>query len=62
MNIIFATTAQYSEYAALIIPIKYSGYLIKPYAAEALRKELQELRFMVTRNCGRAARPAVTAG
>ncbi len=46
VNIIFATTAPYNEYASLIIPIKFSGYLIKPYHAEDLHKELQELRFI----------------
>ena len=50
VNIIFATTASYNEYAALIIPIKFSGYLTKPYLAEDLNKELQELRFTGRRN------------
>lgn len=45
VNIIFATAAPYNEYAALIIKIKFSGYLTKPYLAEDLKKELQELRF-----------------
>ena len=45
VNIIFATTAPYNEYAALIIQIKFSGYLTKPYLLEELKKELQELRF-----------------
>ena len=62
VNIIFATTAQYNEYAALIIPIKYSGYLIKPYIPEDLRKELQDLRFREKRNCSCASKPAMTAG
>ena len=50
VNIIFATTASYNEYAALIIQIKFSGYLTKPYLVEELRKELQELRFQAKQN------------
>ena len=50
VNIIFATTAPYNEYAALIIQIKFSGYLTKPYLEEDLKKELHELRFEVKQN------------
>ena len=59
VNIIFATTASYKEYAALIIQIKFSGYLTKPYLAEDLKKELQELRFQVKQNCISGSKPAV---
>ena len=59
VNIIFATTAPYSEYAALIIQTKFSGYLTKPYNAEDLRKELQELRFQGRRNRFSAFKPIV---
>ena len=62
VNIIFATTATYSEYAALIIPIKFSGYLTKPYLAEDLNRELQELRFRGNRNSIPIHKPVMTPG
>ena len=59
VNIIFATTASYNEYAALIIQIKFSGYLTKPYLTEDLKKELQELRFQVKQNGICSCKPTV---
>lgn len=44
-NIIFATAEPNRDYAALIVKMKYSGYLTKPFGVEELRKELQELRY-----------------
>lgn len=61
VNIIFATAASYNEYAALTIPIKFSGYLIKPYLTEDLKKELQELRFRENQGSIPMNRPVVSA-
>ena len=44
-NVIFATAASNNDYAAMIIKMKFSGYLTKPYETEELKKELHELRF-----------------
>lgn len=45
VNIIFATGAPYNEYAPLVMKMKYSGYLTKPYENEELKKELTDLRY-----------------
>lgn len=44
-NVIFATTALDRDYAPLIMKIKYSGYLTKPFGIEEMSRELRELRF-----------------
>ena len=44
VNVIFATSAPVREYAPLIVKIKYSGFLTKPFAAEELETELKNLR------------------
>lgn len=45
VNVIFLTSAPYMEYAALIMKMKYSGYLTKPYMDVELERELTNLRF-----------------
>lgn len=45
VNVIFVTAAPYKEYAPLVMKMKYSGYLTKPYMNDELKKELTELRF-----------------
>ena len=40
-----ATTALDRDYAPLIMKIKYSGYLTKPFGIEEMSRELRELRF-----------------
>ena len=45
VNIIFATGASYIDYASLIMKMKFSGYLTKPYSTEDLERELFGLRF-----------------
>ena len=45
VNIIFATAGSAGEYTSQIIKIRYSGFLNKPYTAEELRKELENLRY-----------------
>ena len=46
VNIIFATAASMGEYTSRILKIRYSGFLNKPYTAEELRKELENLRYI----------------
>ena len=43
-NVIFATSAPVRDYAPLIMRIKYSGYLTKPFAVEELEREFKNLR------------------
>lgn len=43
-NVIFATAAPDRDYAPLIMRMKYSGYLTKPFAIEDLEKEFNNLR------------------
>ena len=43
-NVIFATSAPDRDYASLVMRIKYSGYLTKPFAIEELEKEFHSLR------------------
>lgn len=43
-NVIFATAAPDRDYASLIMRIKYSGYLTKPFGVEELEKEFNNLR------------------
>ena len=43
-NVIFATSEPVRDYAPLIMRIKYSGYLTKPFAIEELEKEFNNLR------------------
>ena len=43
-NVIFATSAPVRDYAPLIMRIKYSGYLTKPFSIEELEKEFKNLR------------------
>lgn len=45
VNVIFETAAPVWDYAALIMKMKYSGYLTKPFGNEELQRELQELRY-----------------
>lgn len=45
VNVVFVTAAPYCEYAPIIMKMKYSGYLVKPYMNDELNKELTELRF-----------------
>lgn len=45
VNIIFVTASSYQEYAALVMKMKYSGYLTKPYKNDELKRELTELRY-----------------
>ena len=53
-NIIFATAASEGEYNSRILKIRYSGFLNKPYTAEDLRTELENLRY-VSYDCGGGA-------
>lgn len=46
LNIVFCTA--YSEYALTAIEMRASGYLTKPVSAEAIRRELDNLRYPVT--------------
>ena len=43
-NIIFATSEPVRDYAPLIMRIKYSGYLTKPFAIDELEREFNYLR------------------
>lgn len=43
-NVIFATAAPDRDYAPLIMRMKYSGYLTKPFDIEDLEKEFKNLR------------------
>ena len=43
-NVIFATAAPDRDYAPLIMRMKYSGYLTKPFEIEDLEKEFNNLR------------------
>lgn len=43
-NVIFATSAPVRDYAPLIMRIKYSGYLTKPFAIEEMENEFKNLR------------------
>ena len=52
VNIIFATAASEGEYTSRILKIRYSGFLNKPYAAEELRTELENLRYVSYDNAG----------
>ena len=45
VNIIFATSVPEWEYTSRILKIRYSGFLYKPYTAEELRTELENLRY-----------------
>lgn len=45
VNIIFLTASSYQEYATLVMKMKYSGYLTKPYSNDELKRELTELRY-----------------
>ena len=51
-NIIFATAASEGEYTSRILKIRYSGFLNKPYTAEELRTELENLRYISYDNTG----------
>ena len=44
-NIIFATSEPVRDYAPLIMRLKYSGYLTKPFAIEELEREFNYLRY-----------------
>ena len=44
VNVIFATTVFDRDYAHLLVKLKYSGYLTKPFGIEEMNRELQELR------------------
>lgn len=46
VNIIFATAASEGEYTSRILKIRYSGFLNKPYTAEQLQTELENLRYI----------------
>ena len=50
VNIIFATAASEGEYTSRILKIRYSGFLNKPYTAEDLRTELENLRYIPDEN------------
>ncbi len=50
VNIIFATASSEGEYTSRILKIHYSGFLNKPYTAEELRKELENLRYISNEN------------
>ena len=52
VNIIFATAASEGEYTSRILKIRYSGFLNKPYTAEELRTELENLRYVAYDNIG----------
>lgn len=45
VNVIFETAAPIRDYAALIMKMKYSGYLTKPFGSEEIQRELHELRY-----------------
>lgn len=45
VNVVFVTAAPYYEYAPIVMKMKYSGFLTKPYMNDELKKELTELRF-----------------
>ena len=45
INIIFASGAPEWYYAALILKMRVSGYLVKPFSADDLREELCNLRY-----------------
>ena len=44
-NIIFTTAAAEGEYTSRILKIRYSGFLNKPYTAQELQAELDNLRY-----------------
>lgn len=44
-NVIFATAVLDRDYAPLIMKLKYSGYLTKPFGIEEMSREFQELRY-----------------
>ena len=52
VNIIFATAASEREFTSRILKIRYSGFLNKPYTAEELRTELEDLRYISDSNTG----------
>ena len=45
VNIIFATAGSVREYAAQMLKMKISGFLIKPFSKEELKEELENLRY-----------------
>lgn len=45
VNIIFATAGVGHEYAAQILEMKISGFLVKPFTKGELKKELGNLRY-----------------
>ena len=45
VNIIFVTAASVRDYAQLLVKLRYSGYLTKPFGTEELREELCNLRY-----------------
>ena len=53
VNIIFATAAPEGEYTSRILKIRYSGFMNKPYTAEELRTELENLRYVSFDNTGK---------
>ena len=59
VNIIFVTAASEGEYASRLLKIRYSGFLNKPYTAEELRTELENLRYISYDNTGRIPRMMV---
>ncbi len=52
VNIIFATAASESAYTSRILKLRYSGFLNKPFTAEELRTELENLRYVLCDNTG----------
>lgn len=45
VNIIFATAGSEREFAAQILKMKISGFLVKPFSNEELKEELVNLRY-----------------
>lgn len=45
VNIIFVTVCEPREYANRIIPLRLSGYVIKPYELSQLAEEFANLRY-----------------
>ena len=59
VNIIFATAASEGEYTSRILKIRYSGFLNKPYTAEQLQTELENLRYITDETAGRLSKTEI---